>query len=373
MKTVKIALIMLIALLASALIALRVTYGGGEYYPDLSTPPAIPNDSLEVFFEFEEPLGNIAVSSGNRVFFTIHPESRPDQNRLMEIINGKATHYPNREVQKEYFQTVLGLMIDQQNRLWTIDHGFHGLGSTRLLAFDLSTDELVYDHTFNSQIAQEGSFFNDLQVSNDGRYIYITDVSFFRKNPALIVHDTETSTSKRLLENQVSVSAQDWIIQTSIKDMVFFGLVALKPGIDGIALDTSGEYIYYGTMAHDKLYKVSTKLLHESHYITDNDVEIVGNKPMSDGLTIDSVGNIYITDVEHNGIAKLNQKGSLTTQIKDDRIRWADGLSFGGDGYLYFTDSAIPDQMIRSKSHIEASAPYQIFRYRPETGGVPGR
>ena len=30
------------------------------------------------------------------------------------------------------------------------------------------------------------SFFNDLQVSPDGRYVYIADVSFFGKNPAII-------------------------------------------------------------------------------------------------------------------------------------------------------------------------------------------
>jgi hypothetical protein len=57
------------------LIALRLPYGDGEFYPDLSASPTIPKDSLEVFFEFSEPLGNIAVSGMNPVFFTVHPKT----------------------------------------------------------------------------------------------------------------------------------------------------------------------------------------------------------------------------------------------------------------------------------------------------------
>jgi len=54
-------------------------------------------------------------------------------------------------------------------------------------------------------------------------------------------------------------------------------------------------------------------------------------------------------------------------------VRWADGLSYGPDAWLYFTDSAIPDLTLRSKGHIEDSAPYYIFRFRPGVEGVPGR
>jgi sugar lactone lactonase YvrE len=100
----------------------------------------------------------------------------------------------------------------------------------------------------------------------------------------------------------------------------------------------------------------------------------VGQKPLSDGLSIDTLDHIYITDVEHGGIARMDQEGNLQTLLKDtERIRWADGCSFGGDGYLYFTDSAIPDQMLRSKSHIRKKEPYYIYRFKPEYGGIPGR
>ena len=210
---------------------LRLRYGGGEYYPSVATEPLLPSDSLELFFEFDEPLGNIAVSKDNRVFFTVHPESRPANNKVLEIVNGIAVPFPNQSLQSSHFETVLGLFIDTKNQLWTIDHGNHGSGNVRILAFDLETKETIYDHTFDSEIAPLGSFFNDLQVDIENGYVYIADFNFFGRNPALVVHDLNSGKSRRLLESHSSVFPQDWIIRSPVKDMTFVGgLVALKPG-----------------------------------------------------------------------------------------------------------------------------------------------
>ena len=72
------------ALLAIVILALLVgavylRFGGGEDYPDLTLPSgAMP--PLEEVLAYPEPLGNVAVSATGRVFFTVHPESRPQGN-----------------------------------------------------------------------------------------------------------------------------------------------------------------------------------------------------------------------------------------------------------------------------------------------------
>ena len=53
------------------------------------------------------------------------------------------------------------------------------------------------------------------------------------------------------------------------------------------------------------------------------------------------------------------------TVIRSPRIRWADGLSFGPDGWLYLADSALPELVLRSRNHIDAQGPYYIFRFDP--------
>lgn len=348
--------------------ALRLLYGGG-HYTDLSTPPLLDEETLEAVVQSDEPVGNVAVSRDGRIFFTIHPESRPDRHRLMEWKNGTAVPYPAQDAQKTLFQTVLGLLVDGQNRLWTIDHGHHGIGSARLLAFDLATNTLVHDRVFPSDIAQAGSFLQDLQVDAKGETVYIADVSFLRKNPAIIVYDIQKKAAGRVLESDPSVFSRDWIIRTPIREMVFLdGLVALKPGVDGIALDREGLRLYFAAMSHDGLYRVKTSDLRDRGLACaelSKRVERVSRKPLSDGLLVDDAGNVYITDVEHGAVMRVGPDRKLQTVIRSGRIRWADGLSLGPDGAIYIADSARPHVILQSKEHMRSQAPYTIYRFRP--------
>lgn len=365
----------LLALVAILMVVLHFRYGGGEPYPDLSGTPMFAEDALEVVVTSPEPIGNHAVSADGRVFYTIHPESRPAGAKLLEWVDGAPKPFPSDEAQS-LFETPLGVVVDRQNRLWLIDHGNHATGVARLFAFDLTTGALVHDHVFDSSVAQLGSVLQDLQVDSTGKHVFIADLSFWRKNPGLVVYDVEASKARRVLDSDPSVSAQDWLIRNPTKDMVFFGVVVLKPGVDGIAIDRNDEWVYYGAMTHDTMYRIKVADLLDdslSQGALAARVEAVGPKPLNDGLSTDNAGNLLITDVEHNAVIRMKPDGELTTLIRDNRIRWADALSYGPDGWLYVADSAIPDQMLQTKAHIEANAPYHIFRFKPDIDGVPGQ
>ena len=357
-------------------ITLRVRYGGGEPYPDLTTTAALSADQLEEYLSYPEPIGNVAVSSNGRVFFSVHPVSRPQGNKLLEWVDGAAIPYPNGSVQPHLLETVLGIAIDRKDRLWTIDNGNHGFGTARLLAFDINSGELVHDHEFQADIAPRGSFLQDLQVSPDGQVIVIADASFWRKSPAIIVYDTTNRIARRVLESHPSVSAQNFLIRNTLKDMSYMGgLVSLKGGVDGIAFDTNGEWLYYAAISQSGLYRVRVRDLIEPTLPANQlaiRVERVSEKPLSDGLSADLDGNVYITDVEHGAIFMVDPEGQLTTLIQSPRIRWADGLSFGPDGWLYLADSAIPDQVLQTRDHVESRGPYSVFRFKPGHSGVPG-
>ena len=90
-------------------------------------------------------------------------------------------------------------------------------------------------------------------------------------------------------------------------------------------------------------------------------------------MSMDTEGNIYITDVEHSSVFVVGEQRELLTLIQSPAIRWPDALSFGPDGYLYIADSALPELILQSREHIEASGPYRIFRFRPGFDGVPGQ
>jgi len=354
----------------------RVTYGDGKTYDFKPTPALLPITALQSVVTYDEPIGNVAVAADGRVFFTVHPEAHPVGNKLLVATGHEIRPFPSAE-QQSLFNTVLGVRIDDQDRLWTIDHGNHGFGQARLIAFDIASGKIVHDHVFGSDIAQLGSFLQDMAIAPDGNTIYIADVSFFRRNPAIIVYDVKTQTARRVLEGHSSVFPQNWVINNQVRIMRFFGgLLELKAGVDGITLDPTGEWLVYGAMNHDTLFRIRTADLRNT--ALDNAdlaarLQSMGPKPLSDGLSRDIQGNIYITDVEHSAVLRKTLDGRLETVIRDTRIRWADSLSFGPAGYLYLADSAIPDVMLQSDAHVAGARPYHIFRFKPGVEGDPGQ
>ena len=371
-KLIRYFLLPLLILLLLAAAGLYLRYGGGKPYPDISTDPWLPADSLHVFFQYDEPVGNVAASRDTgypiRVFMTVHPESRPDHWKVLEITDGTPQPYPDEAAQQTLFKTVLGLYVDRQNRLWTIDHGNHGTGRVRLLAFELGHNRIVHDYTFSPEIAEKGSFFNDLCVSPDGRYVFVADVSFWAKKPSLVVYDTQTKQTISRLDGHPSLTNMGFVPVTPAKKMRFFGgLADLMPGIDGIDIDPQGQYVYYAAMSHDGLYRVPVGSLTDfgkSDAAIAASVERIATKPLSDGIRVAPDGSVLITDIEHQGIYRVGPDGKGHTLIKDARIRWADGLSLGSDGFWYLTDSDIPDQTLQSKAHMALHKPYFVYRFK---------
>ena len=366
-------LLLILALILTTVAWLR--YGGGEPYPDLTSSPALREEALEEVLSYRLPIGNVAVSETGRVFFTVHPEARPKGNKLLEYVDGASVPFPDGAAQQQLFDTVLGVAIDRFNRLWTIDHGNHGMRTARLLAFDLDSGELIHDQVFDETIAPIGSFLQDLQVSADGHTVVIADASFWLKKPAIIVYDIESATARRVLESHPSVSAENYLIRSQDRDMSFAGgIVSLRGGVDGIAL--GDEWLYFAALSGSALYRVRLEdiadLSMPDRQIATR-VERVAQKPLSDGLSVDLEGRVYITDVEHNAIFRVDEQGTLHTLLRSHQVRWPDALSFGPDGWLYVADSALSDVILRPKDHIRAQGPYKIFRFQPRADGVPGQ
>jgi len=372
MKNILLFLIVLFVITATIL---WVRHGGGESYPDLTESPQQSGGALEEVLSYAEPIGNVAVGSDGRVFFTVHPESRPHGNKLLEYVNGASVPFPSLRLQKELFDTPLGIAIDRLNRLWVIDHGNHGMRPAHIVSIDLTTGEVLRNQSLDASIAPAGSLLQDIQVSADGNSIIIADASFWRKRPALIVYDVETGNARRVLEGHSSVAAENYIIRTHGHNMEFLGgMVALRGGVDGIAL--GAKWLYYGALNGSGLYRIQLKELRNENLPASQlatRIERYSDKPLSDGLSIDKAGGVYITDVEHSAIFRVGSDRRLSTLIQSSRIRWPDALSFGPDGYLYVADSALPELILKSTEYIQANGPYRIFRFQPGFEGVPGQ
>ena len=375
MRALGIGILLAAALAALVFLALRERYGAGGEFPDRSGAPELGADALEVVANLDFPPGNIAVSASGRVFASFHPEGHPPLS-VFELRDGVPTPYPPGGLPGGLrYESVLSLRIDRRNRLWVLDYGRYGLGTARLLAFDLATDALIHRHDFPQKIALLGSHLNDFQVSPDGKRIYIADASLFAQIPAIIDYDAPRQRSRRLLQGHPSVIAEPYVPVVQGVRMEFFGFFDIRPNVDSIALDDAGEWLYFAPVTSRWLYRVRTRDLDDETLLREaleSRVERYAEKTMSDGIAIDSQGTLYLTDPEHSEIEALGADQRLRTLVRDPRLRWPDGLSFGPDGWLYVSCSALHQVILKSADEIRARAPYQIFRFKPGGAGIPG-
>ena len=91
----------------------------------------------------------------------------------------------------------------------------------------------------------------------------------------------------------------------------------LQIGINGIALSPNADTLYWTVTTGTHAHALPTAILREASathpQIADRieDLGSVGGN--TDGLVTDSAGNLYITDVTHNGIVKYDpQTRSMT-------------------------------------------------------------
>jgi sugar lactone lactonase YvrE len=364
-------LVGLVVVVALLLLVVRIFFGGGERLDDRTTAPTIPASAVEQVAALDYPPGNIAVSATGRVFLTLHPDGKPPV-KVVELVDGKPVPFPDAS---QPFATPLSMRIDRQGRLWVLDHAEYGRGQPRIVAFDVDTRAVVHQYDFPKEVAGFFSMLNDFAVSPDGKRVYIAESSPIVQTPALVLYDVEHQTSRRVLHRHSSVLPKNYVLNAAGRDMVVLGVYTLRIGVDSITLDRRGEWLYYAPVNGDRMFRVPTAALDDATLAPADlaaKVEDYGPKTISDGLSSDDAGNVYVTDPEHSAVLSLGPDRRLTTLVKDPKLRWPDGLSFGPDGWLYVTCSSLQHVLFVPSGHQAAHAPYHVFRFKPGPVAAPG-
>ena len=309
---------------------------------------------LEIFAESDRQWTGVAVTRDGRVFVNF-PRWWPEVPvSVAEVMaDGSLQPYPDETWNSwapdadpsSLFVCVQSVVADGEGSLWVLDPAnawFRGVvpGGAKLVEIDGVTGGVVQTFVFDGTVAPPGSYLNDVRIDHKHRAAYITDSG----GGALVVVDLNTGTSRRVLDDHPSTSAEDTILTFEGNQWLLPDGSAPQVHADGIAYDVTNDLIYYQALTGRTLYRISGAALRDSSL--DDEalaamVETVAESGPSDGLLWDGTDGIFISAIEDDAIKRWSPEGGVETVIADPRIAWPDSFAFGPDGALYVTTSQI--------------------------------
>jgi sugar lactone lactonase YvrE len=345
-----------------------------------SNVDAPANSPLQVVAEFKGPqLVGVAVTPDGRVF-SVSP--RWDYNPVNPIAevgpNNTLKPYPNaswcmwndsvKNEPAKHWICPQAATVDKNGMLWVLDPAAPGLktvvnGGVKLVKIDPKTNQVVQTIVFDKQAAPEKSYLNDVRIDTDNNYAYITESG----QGGIVVVDLKTQKARRLLANHPSVKSENIRLNVEGNPMLDAQGKPMSINSDGIALSRDNKYLYYHALTGYTLYRVPTAALRNaslSEAQLGQQVENLGKTPATDGMEIDSAGNVYITAFEQNALVRRTPEGKVAEVVKDPRLQWPDTYFLTPDGTMYVTTSAIHKTPTWNKGVSKVNQPFRIVKMK---------
>jgi len=361
-----------------------------------AAPPALAQGAAQLtkVAGFAHQVTGITASRDGRLFVNFPRWSEDAPVSVAELKDGKPVPYPDEgwnawrnakadELSlKDHFVCVQSVVADAQDRLWVVDAAAPAMAHVikdgpKLVGIDLKTNKVIKTIPFDSTVALQGSYLNDVRISPDGKTAYLTDSG---AEGALIVVDLDGGSAKRLLAGDPS-TMPDKSVTVS-----YDGQPLRRPdgrgvtfSADGIALSPDGKTLYWQAIKGRTLYSLPTDALTGwaasslvpetlSDKSLSGKVAKVGENGVADGLLITRRdGRMIVTSPQDDSVKVRDLSKAdapLTTLVKDPQLRWPDTLSEGPDGTIYVTTSHIQDSA-DYKPGAPASLPTELWAIKP--------
>lgn len=178
---------------------------------------------------------------------------------------------------QNYLIGVQSVVVDSANRLWILDTGraltpdgtlvYATYGGPKILAVDLSTNQVIQTIVFPQTVAYPDSYLNDIrfdlrsEITSSGKGVaYITDSSSEGRN-GIIVVDLGTGKSWRHLDRLSKTHPLDQFVAYVWGVVIYYAPPRLPYtytnfGADGIALSADGATLYWKVVAGRYLYSI---------------------------------------------------------------------------------------------------------------------
>ncbi len=316
--------------------------------------------SIQQVASFDHQVTGVAVSETGRIFVNFPRWSEDAPVSLAELTpDGKLHPYPDEEWNKyrnaapldpaSHFVCVQAETADGHGALWVIDPAapnteFIIPDGPKLVKIDLASNKVARVYPFDTTVAPQGSYLNDVRLSPDGKTAYITDSG---ATGALVVVDLVSGKGRRVLDGDASTQVDKSVkVAVEGKELHQPDGRGVQFAADSISISPKGDYLYWQPLTGKTLYRIATTALTDasmSQADLAKKVEKAGDNEPNDGLWTDSSGRLFFTAIQDDAIKTMEPDGKRTTLVADPRLRWPDTFAQGPDGTLYVTNSDITD------------------------------
>ncbi len=367
----------LLALLAgAALLPVRAQNDSG---PAPAKAQGKPITEVAHFDQYQ--VTGIAVSKDNRLFANFPRWTNDYKYAVAEVgKDSSLTPFPDArwnswqdkdaDVANKFVCVQSVVVDDTGTALWVLDTGNPGMtgtlpGAPKLVKIDLTTNQVVQQIPFGADICPAKSYLNDVRFDVGRGIAYLTESGI----GSIIVVDLKTGKARRLLvEDESTLLKKNITLTINGKEVLTAEKEKPQFNVDGIALTPDDDYLYYGAVMNDILYRIPTaKLRDESLSKGDvsKAVEVVATIFPCDGYWMDKQANLYLSDLRDGAIQKRTPDGKIELVCSDPRIQWPDSFAMGPDGALYFSCSHIHHAAQYNGGKSARTEPYTIWKVMP--------
>ncbi|MGH8551485.1 MAG: L-dopachrome tautomerase-related protein [Methylococcales bacterium] len=333
----------------------------------------------------DQAPGNITVTVDNRIILSLHQFVQPRFSVVELMKNGSIRPFPNASLNDRSIgkpgvrlDSVLGIRSDSRGVVWMLDNGMRSGIVPKLVAWDSKLNKLDRVIELPKPVTVTGSFVNDFAIDEQRKSIYIADPAN-GADAALIVVDLISNRPHRILQGHPSVVPEPVYLTIDERPVVMKGqngnLFRPLIGVDPIILDSRNEWLYFGPMSGTSMYRVPAEDLAETGEDDSQLAALVqrySDKPVSDGMTIDRAGNLYLGDLAANAIGVITPDRKYRRLAQSDDLAWVDSFSFGAGRNLYAVVNQLHRSSVLNAGVSLAKPPYLVLQLQAFDEGIPG-
>lgn len=222
--------------------------------------------------------------------------------------------------------------------LWVVDQGAPPgstpkPGAQKLVQIDPKSGKILRILRFSSTIVPPGAQFNDLRIYGD--LIFVTDSGL----GGVIIHNLKTGRTLRRLSHQPVMRLGKNRFQRGTGGRILQNADGKRPEVesDQIEVDATGTWFYFSVPAGPlKRIKVASLLdTRKTDQQLADEVTVYTDTPTLGGTCMDTLGNVYLSDVENNRITVHSPDGKEAILVQSPRLISPDALFIDKRRRLY--------------------------------------